>query len=47
LALDGLKDFKNCGLKTKKVLRHFLDPKDLKVLILDEAQFRSLDSNFG
>jgi len=27
LALDGLKDLKNCGLKTKKVLRPFFRPK--------------------
>jgi len=27
LTLDGLKDLKNCGLKTKKVLRHFFRPK--------------------
>jgi len=44
LALDGLKDMKNCGLKTKKVLRPFLDLKDLKILILDEAKFQFLKS---
>jgi len=48
LALDGLKDLTNCGLKTKKVLRPFLDLKDLKfgrsqisdlmILILNEAK---------
>jgi len=27
LALDGLKDLKKCGVKTKKVLRPFLDLK--------------------
>jgi len=27
LTLDGLKDLKNCSLKTKKVLRTFLDLK--------------------
>jgi len=31
LTLAGLKDLKNCGLKTKTVLRpQFLDQKDLK-----------------
>jgi len=31
LTLDGLKDLKNCSLKTEKVLRpQFLDQKDLK-----------------
>jgi len=42
--LDGLKDLKNCGLKTKKVLRPFLDLdlKDLKILILDKAKFQFL-----
>jgi len=39
LTMDGLKVLKNCGLKTKKVLRRFLDLKDLKILILDEAKF--------
>jgi len=46
LNLDGLKDLKNCGLKTKKVLRPFLDLKDLKILILDEAKFQIPDPNF-
>jgi len=36
LALDGLKDLKNCGLKTKK------DLKDLKILVLYEAKFQIL-----
>jgi len=40
LTLDGLKDLKNCSLKTKTVLRLFLDLKDLKILILDEAKFQ-------
>jgi len=40
--LDGLKDLKNCGLKTKKVLRPFLDLKDIKILISDEAKFQFL-----
>jgi len=54
LTLDGLKDLKNCGLKTKKVLRPqfldqnvlrpFLDLKDLKILIFDEAKFQFLRS---
>jgi len=35
----GLEDLKNCGLKTKKFLRPFLDLKGLKILILDEAKF--------
>jgi len=39
LTLDGFKDLKNCGLKTKNVLRPFLNLKDLKILILDEAKF--------
>jgi len=43
LALDGLKHLKNYSLKTKKVLRSFLDLKDLKILILDEAKC----PNFG
>jgi len=30
LVLDGLKNLKNCGLKTKKVLSSFLDLKILK-----------------
>jgi len=34
--LDGLKDLKNCGLTLKTF---FLDLKDLKILILDEAKF--------
>jgi len=38
LTLGGLKDLKNCGLKNKKVLRPFIDLKDLKNLILDEAK---------
>jgi len=42
LTLNGLKDLKNCGLKTKKDLRPFLDLKDLKILILDEAKFQCL-----
>jgi len=42
LTLDGLKDFKNCGLKTKKVLRPFLDLKDRTILILDKAKFQVL-----
>jgi len=42
LALDGLKNLKNCALKTKKVLRPFLNLKDLKLLILDEAKFQIL-----
>jgi len=41
--LDGLKDLKNCGLKTKS-LKTFLDIKDLKILILDEAKFQILRS---
>jgi len=45
LALDGLKDLKNCGLKTKKVLRPFLNLKE--ILILDEAKLQILRSNFG
>jgi len=62
LTMDGLKDLKNCGLQTKKVLRPFwseglkklfwsnevlrpfLDLKDLKILILDEAKFQFLRS---
>jgi len=44
LTLDGLKDLKNCSLKTKKLLRPFLDLKDLKILILDEAKFQFLRS---
>jgi len=32
LVLDGLKDLKNCGLMTKKVLKSFLNLKDLKIL---------------
>jgi len=40
LAMVGLKDLKNCGLKTKKVLRLYLDLKDLKILILDKAKFQ-------
>jgi len=39
LTLDGLEVLKNCCLKTKKVLRPFLNLKDLKILILDEAKF--------
>jgi len=32
LTLDGLKDLKNCGLKTKKVLRsQFSNQKGLKI----------------
>jgi len=46
LALDSLKDLKHCGLKTKKVLRPFLDLKDLKILILNEAKFQILKSEF-
>jgi len=42
--LDGLEVLKNCSLKTKNVLRPFLDPKDLKLLILDEAK---LDEQAG
>jgi len=39
LTFDGLKDLKNYGLKTKKVLRPFFRPKRvLKILILDEAK---------
>jgi len=38
LALDGHEVLKNCGLKTKKGLRRFVDLKDLKILILDEAK---------
>jgi len=41
LVLDGLKGLKNCGLKTEKVLRPFLDLKDLKILILDKPNFSS------
>jgi len=37
LAVDGFEVLKNCGLKTKKVLG-FLDLKDVKILILDEAK---------
>jgi len=44
LALKDLKDLKNCGFKTKKVLRPFLDLKDLKILILDKAKFQILRS---
>jgi len=44
LTLDGLKDLKNCDLKTKNVLRPFLDLKDLKVLNLDETKFQFLRS---
>jgi len=45
LTLDGLKDLKNCGLKTKKVLKSlFLDLKDLKILTLDEAKFQFVRS---
>jgi len=44
LALDDLKDLKSCGLKTKKVLRLILDLKDLKILILDEAELLILRS---
>jgi len=43
-ALDGLEVLKNCGLKTKRVLRPFLDLKDLKILILDESRFQILRS---
>jgi len=35
---------KNCGRKTKKVLRPFLDLIDLKIVILDEAKFQFLRS---
>jgi len=43
--MDGLKDLKNCGFKTKKVLKPlFIDLKDLKILILDEAKFQFLRS---
>jgi len=44
LTMDGLKDLKNCDLKTKKVLRPFFDIKDLKILSLDEAKFQFLIS---
>jgi len=47
LSLDGLKNLKNCCLKTKKILkilRPFLDLKDLKIIILDEAKFQFLRS---
>jgi len=54
LGLDGLKDLKNCGFKTKnalrlqfldqKVFRPVLDLKDLKILILDEVKFQFLRS---
>jgi len=39
-----VKDLKNCGFKTKKVLRPFLDLKNLKILMLDEAKFQFLRS---
>jgi len=39
LALGALEVLKNCDLMTKKLLRPFLDLKDLKILILDEAKF--------
>jgi len=38
----GLEVLKSCVLKTKKVLRPFLDVKDLKTSILDEAKFQIL-----
>jgi len=44
LVLDGVTDLKNCGLKTKKVSRRFLNLKDLKILILDEAKLQFLRS---
>jgi len=44
LVLDDREVLKNCGLKPKKSYDHFLDLKDLNIIILDEAKFHILKS---